>query len=90
MKDETKRILLIILVGKINSSAVEVQRILSDHGCYIKTRLGLHDSSDKYCSESGLIILELIDDEDKAEELSEKLEMIKDVSVKLISMSLKE
>ena len=36
-------------------SAVEVQRVLTEHGCSILTRLGLHDQSTPgTCSPSGL------------------------------------
>ncbi|MCX6268835.1 MAG: hypothetical protein NTW16_16035 [Bacteroidetes bacterium] len=36
-----------------------VQAILTKFGCTIKTRLGLHEVKEEFCSRSGLIILEL-------------------------------
>ena len=51
----------------------EVQSLLSEYGCYIKTRLGLHEASKQVCSPNGLIILELIDDPVMADEFSGKL-----------------
>lgn len=46
------------------NSATEFQQILTKHGCIIKTRLGLHDVSDNKCAPNGIIVLELIDDEE--------------------------
>ena len=66
-------------------TATEVQEILTDYGCFIKTRLGLHQASDnrEVCSEKGLIILEFIIDADKeATEMQEKLEKVEGVVVK--------
>lgn len=43
-------------------SAVEFQKILSEFGCSIKTRIGLHDTYVDYCTNFGIILLEVIDD----------------------------
>ncbi len=45
--------------------AMAVQGVLTNHGCIIKTRLGLHETGN-FCSPSGLIILEFAPD-DKGE-----------------------
>jgi ACT domain-containing protein len=39
--------------------ASEVQRILTQYGCNIKTRLGLHEVNGDVCSGNGVVILEL-------------------------------
>lgn len=41
--------------------AGKVQERLTQHGCIIKTRLGLHETGN-FCSPSGLIILEFAQD----------------------------
>ena len=38
----------------------QLQDILSDFGCYIKTRIGLHDIQNNVCKENGIILLEII------------------------------
>lgn len=43
-------------------TALEFQKILTNYGCIIKTRLGLHDVSDNKCAPNGVILLEVIDD----------------------------
>jgi hypothetical protein len=42
--------------------ATEFQKVLTDYGCIIKTRLGLHDVADNKCSPQGVILLEVIDE----------------------------
>ena len=54
-----------ILVGKRQETAVNVQKILTGWGCMIKTRLGIHDGILEDCSNSGLLILELVGEEPK-------------------------
>jgi hypothetical protein len=51
-----------IQIGNRENEAIKVQELLTKHGCIIKTRLGLHESSDSHCSTSGLIILEFLAD----------------------------
>ncbi len=82
------RNILCILVGKRKETAVNVQKILTAWGCLIKTRLGLHDGTLENCTESGLIILELVGEEEKIQELSRKLELLDDVHAQLVKLSL--
>jgi len=64
-------------------TAQVVQAALTDFGCYIKTRVGVHQASADMCSEQGLILLEFIDDADKqAAELEAILTNIENVTVK--------
>lgn len=44
-------------------SAVSVQEVLTKYGCIIKTRIGLHEEVNGQCSSKGLILLEIVDDE---------------------------
>lgn len=56
--------------------AGEVQKVLTKFGCSIKTRLGLHEVSNDFCSSSGLILLELTGPKDEQEKLHETLHKI--------------
>jgi len=56
--------------------AGEVQKVLTKFGCSIKTRLGLHEVSNDFCSSSGLILLELTGPKDDQEKLLETLQKI--------------
>ena len=56
-----KHIIVGVHVVDRNAHAGAVQNILTEYGCQIKTRIGLHDVHEDYCSSNGLIILEMID-----------------------------
>ncbi|HBG78752.1 MAG TPA: hypothetical protein DDW84_07935 [Phycisphaerales bacterium] len=58
-----------------------VQQALTEYGCYIKTRLGLHEAGKDFCSPNGLMLLELVGDVKKCNELEAKLSAIEGVSV---------
>lgn len=59
----------------------EVQKLLSEAGCMIKTRLGLHDTSPGACSPNGLLLLEMVGDTAECRTLGEKLNAIEGVEV---------
>ncbi len=81
-----KKSILLILIGKRKEEAVKVQQILTGWGCMIKTRLGIHDGVLDNCSDSGLVILELVGDDEKKQELARKLSVLPGVSSKLIDL----
>jgi hypothetical protein len=59
----------------------DVQKVFSDYGCNIKTRLGLHHVDEKVCSPNGLILLEMFGDEGLCNEMADKLDAIEGVEV---------
>nr|WP_319400163.1 hypothetical protein [uncultured Carboxylicivirga sp.] len=69
--------------------AGHVQTLLTRYGCSIKTRLGLHEVSNEYCSDSGLIILELFGNRREQEKLEQKLTVIPGVEVQKMQFTLK-
>ena len=77
---------LLVLVNNRKESAEKVQKILTGWGCFIKTRLGIHDGVLENCSDHGLIFMELVGEASKHEELMRKLKLIKGIDVKLISL----
>ena len=81
---------LLILVKFRQQNAAKVQKILTGWGCLIKTRLGLHEDTLDNCSENGLIFLELIGDPEKHAELTRKLNLVKGVQAKLITLSVED
>ena len=78
--------IMVILVSHRSKSAVEVQKLLTEWGCSIKTRLGIHDGVGTQCSDSGLIVLELVGEKDKNEELAARLKIMEGVSVQLVEL----
>ncbi len=77
-----KRIILGIHISSRVEEVPSVQKVLTEYGCYIKTRLGLHEVSDSTCSPTGLLILEMHGDEAKIAEMHQKLQAMAGVTVK--------
>lgn len=78
---------MLILINMRKKEAVTVQKILTEWGCLIKTRLGLHSDVLDNCSENGTIFLELVGDQQKHQELERKLNVLPGVAAKLIEMT---
>ncbi len=68
------------------NTAMEFQKILTEFGCIIKTRIGLHDVSDNKCAPNGIILLEVIDDEEGRKFKSELLK-IEGIEIKTMDFS---
>lgn len=78
---------LLILVGKREEDALQVQSILTKYAANIKTRLGLHDGVLGDCSNRGLIFCELAGDRDQLDDLVEELNLIDGIHGELVSLS---
>ncbi len=77
------KIIMGVLLEQRIETATSVQDILTEYGCFITTRIGLHQAAEDACSTRGLIILELADHvKDEADEMEKKLSEIKGVTVK--------
>ncbi|HOD54256.1 MAG TPA: hypothetical protein PKJ08_07005 [Candidatus Cloacimonadota bacterium] len=72
--------IMAITIKKRNEEALEVQKILTEYGCSIQTRLGLHETYEG-CSNMGVILLQLRCDGNTCEELASKLSAIEGVAV---------
>lgn len=78
---------MLIKISPRNTLAPKVQELLTNYGCSIKTRLGIHEATSNICSQSGLIILDLLRDNLKeTEELKDKLNSLEGVSAKLVEI----
>lgn len=77
---------MIIVVNLRKKEAVTVQKILTEWGCFIKTRLGLHEGVLDQCSEVGSIILELVGENEKHVELARKLNLLAGVNAQYLEI----
>ena len=58
-----KRIILGVQVTDRLQKVVDMQKILMEYGCYIRTRLRVPDVDQTFCSPTGLVVLETFGDE---------------------------
>ncbi len=77
----SKRYVLGICVTNRVDNATELQKVLTECGCYIKTRLGLHEVSENLCAPGGLILLEIFGGDTAITEVETKLKAIKGLQV---------
>ncbi|MGL4569989.1 MAG: hypothetical protein ACRCVJ_02850 [Clostridium sp.] len=79
--------IMVIKVSPRNQIAPKVQELLTEHGCIIKTRLGVHEATNNTCSQSGLIILDLLsDNKDEINTLNSELNSLDGVCSKVIEI----
>jgi len=83
-----KRIILGIQVTNRVQRVLDVQKILTEYGCNIKTRLGMHDVDATSCSTTGLLILETYGDEAAILAMEEKLRAISGLNVQKMEFEL--
>ena len=77
--DKGKHIVLGVHITDRAHRAHEVQDLFTEYGCSIKTRIGLHEVSETFCSPNGLVLLEMAGDEKPIVEFIEKLQAVQGV-----------
>jgi hypothetical protein len=79
-----KHTILGVHVKSRAKTAGNIQKILTEFGCSIKTRIGLHDVTPDSCSPSGVILLELVGEDAEIQKLAQKLGAVPGVEAKLM------
>lgn len=81
MKKEDHVILGIHITDRIHNAS-EVQKVFTEYGCNIKTRLGLHEVAENYCAGEGVVLLEIIGGSEIRQGMLGKLQKIQGIEVK--------
>ena len=66
------------------AKAPQLQEILTEYGCIIKTRVGFHETDEEKCSMDGIILLHLYGNKNEFQELHEKIKKLDGVTPKFI------
>lgn len=77
-------VMTLILNNRVKN-AVKLQDVLTESGCIIRTRLGMHEAGDA-CTNEGLIILQLAGSDAEVEELEKKLNTVDGVKAKNVQI----
>ncbi|HNQ47693.1 MAG: hypothetical protein WBJ54_08630 [Syntrophorhabdus sp.] len=77
-----KRIIFGVQVTNRIKNALEIQEILTEFGCNIKTRLGLHEVTETVCSTLGILILEMYGDIKQIKDMETRLKAVQGIVVK--------
>jgi len=83
-----KKIILGVQVTDRHDCAPAVQKVLTQYGCSIRTRLGLHEVSGEFCSTVGLLILDTCGPEKEIKAFEAALKEISGVTVKKMVFTL--
>jgi hypothetical protein len=78
----SKKVIIGVNVSNRMKKAKDVQKLLTEYGCNIKTRIGLHDVSGDFCSPTGLLVMEMFGAEKTIKEFEGKLKAIEGLEVK--------
>lgn len=68
-------------------NALKFQEVLTENGCKIKARLGLHETSEDVCANDGLIVLQPCGEKEDVERLVKDLNHLKGITAKLIDLN---
>ncbi len=78
--------IVLVKIDHRSTEAATIQNILTEFGCSIKVRLGLHEVSKEFCANDGLIVLEVDDSTDVLKEMLAKLNAVEHVQAQLVEM----
>ncbi len=74
-------IILGIHVSDRLKNAASVQKVFTEYGCNVKTRIGLHDVDADVCSPSGVVLIEFFGSDAEAGAMMDKLNEVEGVQV---------
>lgn len=77
---------VLVKIDHRSTEATKVQEILTQYGCSIKVRLGLHEVSKEFCANDGLVILEVEGEKAETEKMLVALNAVEYVNAKYIEM----
>ena len=81
-RTEAAHIIVGIHVTDRVQHAAQVQKVLTEYGAHIKTRLGLHEINGRKSSRNGVILLEMVGGEKQCGGIVGKLNAVQGVEAK--------
>ena len=68
------------------SNSVKLQQALTEYGCNIKMRVGLHETSEEFCSDDGVIMLQACGDKETINKMVEAFNAVEGVTAKMMEL----
>jgi hypothetical protein len=78
--------LVIVKLLARNTKAVQVQEVLTKHGCDITVRLGIHEQGSNECSPEGVILLQVKPDAKAVKSLVKDLKAVGQLKVQTLAI----
>lgn len=82
----SSNLILVIRLSQRSNNAVKMQELFTEFGCSIKTRLGLHETSESACSPSGVIILQLFATLEDAKKMEARFNEVPGAKARLVNL----
>ena len=82
-----KYVVIGIKLDQRRQSAQVLQELLSQNGCNIKARIGLHETGEDFCAEEGIILLHTYGEEETLTALFNALKAIEHATVKMMDLN---
>lgn len=79
------KIVLIKIDHRIQEAGL-VQKVLTEFGCNIKVRLGLHEASNEFCAQDGMMILQVDGKAEELDQILQRLNQIEYVKAQLLEL----
>ena len=73
-------------VNHRTGNAVKLQEVLTQFGCNIKLRVGLHETSEEYCSDDGVIMLQVCGEKADLEAMLSALNAVEGIKAKMLEL----
>ena len=83
---DSHKILAVHITDRMKDAAA-VQKVFTEFGCNIRTRVGLHDVTGDVCAPGGVVILELVGPATITGEIAAKLSAITGVEVQKVEFA---
>lgn len=71
-------------VNHRTGNAVKLQEVLTQFGCNIKLRVGLHETSEQFCSDDGIILLQVCGEQQTIENMLTSFNEVEGVKAKML------
>lgn len=75
--------IMVVKISARRDKAPKVQEVLTQFGCSIKTRLGLHEAGN-VCSEEGILVLQLTGEKNEMIALEKALNEMEGIKAKMV------
>ncbi|KKI51716.1 hypothetical protein CHK_0883 [Christensenella hongkongensis] len=69
------------------SNAIKLQQALTEYGCNIKMRVGLHETSEEFCADDGVIMLQACGDKETVEKMVAAFNDVEGVTAKMLDLN---
>lgn len=70
-----------------HSNALNLQKTLTEFGCNIKLRVGLHETGEDFCSDDGVIMLQACGDKETIGKMMDAFINVEGVTAKLLDLN---